>query len=115
MHGCERIARCAFAHKSLERRYGLIVEALEDRRLFTATPLAPTSSLATVDAQVSAADVVAVGADALPGEITLYSHGTAIETFDPATDTDADRGTALRTALAAALPGDELVLGAADL
>ncbi len=102
----------SFARRSLGPRHGLIVEALEDRRLFTATPLAPTSSLATVDAQVSAADVVAVGADALPGEITLYRQGAPIETFDPATDTDADRGTALRTALAAALPGDELMLGA---
>jgi hypothetical protein len=67
----------------------LAIECLESRQLLSVTPLAVPA-----------------------GEISLLRHGIIIQTFDPASETDVDRGTALRTALAAAQDNDEILLGA---
>lgn len=49
----------------------------------------------------------------VPGTIRVIHSGTEVNTFVPADDTDVERGLALRAALAAAQPWDELVLDAA--
>jgi hypothetical protein len=111
--------------KPVTRHARLILEPLENRILFSAAPLAssvqsavtalvaPGGSSDEPQFQSAGAGDVAMSSDASLGDITLYRSGSAVQVFVPATDTDIDRGMALRTALAEAQPGDELLLGAA--
>ncbi len=91
------------------RRPILACEALEDRKLLSAAPL-ETYPAELVPAHETV--VVEPLAQASVDPIGLYQHGLLVQTFTPDSDTDVARGVALRTALAAAQDGDEIILGA---
>ena len=54
---------------------------------------------------------IATPLTSLDDQIGLYRHGLLVQSFPPAADTDEDRGSALRDALAAAQSFDEIILG----
>ncbi|MGD9721682.1 MAG: hypothetical protein AB7O59_05655 [Pirellulales bacterium] len=96
------------------RHLRLSLESLEGRQLLTAAPAPFSFATSDLAAEVAPADATpSQDSDVLPGTIVLYRHGSEFATFEPAADTDIDRGLALRAALAAALPGDEVQLQAA--
>lgn len=92
-------------------RTRLACETLEDRRLLNAAPVDAPLPPAFPLAEASIAGEVATPLSALDDQIGLYRQGLLIQSFPPATDTDEDRGTALRAALAAAQDFDEIILG----
>ena len=92
-------------------RARLACEALEDRRLLNAAPLdAPAATIVPL-AEISSGGELATPLSSLDDQIGLYRNGLLVQSFPPAADTDEDRGTALRAAIAAAQDFDEIILG----
>ena len=109
-------------HRGQLRHFVPRFEPLEPRQLLTAVIESPNlaAELTAVTAverspMVTATPTIAASPliDAVNGAPVLYRHGTALQAFTPDSDTDLDRGIALRAALAAAQPGDQIVLAAA--
>ena len=92
-------------------RVRLACEALEDRRLLNAAPVDEPSPVSFPPAEASSPGEVATPLASLDDQIGLYRHGLLVQSFPPASDTDQDRGTALRAAMAAAQDFDEIILG----
>jgi hypothetical protein len=111
-----RFAKSHRAGARLDRasvpRARLACEALEDRRLLNAAPLDSPLSPALPLTEPPSPGEVAAPLTSLDDQIGLYRHGLLVQSFPPAADTDEDRGTALRAALAAAQDFDEIILGA---
>jgi hypothetical protein len=113
---------CAPRARRPHRLFSPRLESLEDRQLLTVVAAAPDlpAGLDSTTGEGSVATALAAPAvtatplvEATDGAPILYRHGTVIASFVPDTDTDVDRGLALRSALAAAQPGDQIVLAAA--
>lgn len=84
MHSLIEFSRCPRTRAGTRAAF----EALEARLLLSAAPLAE------------------------PGiAIMVYRQGLVVDAIAPEADTDAARGTALRAALAAAVDGDQIILG----
>ncbi len=92
-------------------RARLACEVLEDRRLLNAAPVDAPLATIVPRAESSSGGEFAAPLSSLEDQIGLYRHGLLVQSFPPVSDTDEDRGTALRAALAAAQDFDEIILG----